>query len=65
MRMPMLAILVVALGLTSGCFVSKKEETYTSPSNPTSTSAKPTNQADCERAGGKWKSVLHHCDLDD
>ena len=65
MRTLMLASLIVALGLTTpGCFVSKKE-TYITPSSPGSTAAKPTNEADCERAGGKWKSLLHHCDMDD
>jgi len=54
MKPLMLVILVVSLGLTSGCFVSKKE-TYTS---------QPTTQADCERAGGKWKSSSGRCDLD-
>jgi hypothetical protein len=63
MRTLMLAGLVAVLGFTSGC-VTKEKTTYTSPS-ATSTSAKPTNEADCERAGGKWKSVLHHCDMDD
>ena len=63
MKKLILASLVVALGLTSGC--AKKEVTYSSPSSTSSTSAKPTNQADCERAGGKWKSILHHCDMDD
>ena len=55
MRTLMLATLVVALGLTSGCFVSHKKETYTS---------QPTTQADCERAGGKWKSGPNRCELD-
>jgi hypothetical protein len=64
MRTLMFAGLIVALGLTSGCYVSKKE-TYSGPPSTSSTSAKPTNQADCERAGGKWKSILHHCDMDD
>jgi len=54
MKPLMLVILVVSLGLTSGCFVSTKE-TYTS---------QPTTQADCERAGGKWKSSSGRCDLD-
>jgi len=55
MRALMLAILVVSLGLISGCYVSNTKETYTS---------KPTTQADCERAGGKWKSSQNRCDLD-
>jgi uncharacterized protein YneF (UPF0154 family) len=59
MRTLMLAVLVVAFGLTSGCFISKKEvkekETY---------SNRPMTQADCERAGGKWKSSPNRCDLD-
>jgi hypothetical protein len=54
MKTLMLATLVVALGLTSGCFVSKKE-VY---------SGQPMTQADCERAGGKWKSASNRCDLD-
>jgi hypothetical protein len=45
-------ILVVSLGLTSGCFVIKTKEVQGS---------QPTTQADCERAGGKWKS--DRCDL--
>jgi len=56
MRTLMLATLVVSLGLTSGCFVSKKETTYSGPPI--------TTQADCERAGGKWKSAQNRCDLD-
>ena len=55
MKMPMLAILVVSLGLTSGCFVIKTKEVQTS---------QPLTQADCERAGGKWKSSPDRCDLD-
>jgi hypothetical protein len=59
MRTLMLPVLVVALGLTAGCFISKKEvkekETY---------SNRPMTQADCERAGGKWKSSPNRCDLD-
>ena len=51
MKAPMLAILVVSLGLTSACFVSKKEVRTNQP----------MTQADCERAGGKWKS--DRCDL--
>ena len=58
MRALMFATLVVVLGLTSGCFVSKKEvkekETY---------SNQPMTQADCERAGGKWKTNPNRCDL--
>lgn len=55
MRTLMLATLfVVSLGLTSGCFVSHTKETYTS---------QPTTQADCERAGGKWKTNPNRCDL--
>ena len=55
MRTLMLASLVVALGLTSGCFISKteKEKTY---------SGQPMTQAECERAGGKWKSSQNRCD---
>jgi hypothetical protein len=53
MRTPMLAILVVSLGLTSACFVFKTKEVQ---------SNQPTTQAECERAGGKWKS--NRCDLD-
>jgi hypothetical protein len=58
MRVLTLASLVVALGLTSGCFISKTEkekekETY---------SGQPMTQADCERAGGKWKSSQNRCD---
>jgi len=53
MKAPMLAILVVSLGLTSACFVSKKE-VHTN---------QPMTQADCERAGGKWKSGPNRCDL--
>src|SRR5262245_47258848 len=55
MKPLMLATLVVALMLTSGCFISHKKEVYGSP---------PTTQADCERAGGKWKSADNRCDLD-
>ena len=61
MRVLMLAGLVAVLGLTSGC-VTKEKTTYSTPSTST---AKPNNEADCERAGGKWKSVTHHCDMDD
>jgi len=50
----MLATLVVFLGLTAGCFVSKKEIH----------SSQPITQADCESAGGKWKSATNRCDLD-
>ena len=53
-RTLMLATLVVFLGLTSGCFVSKKEIH----------SSQPITQADCESAGGKWKSATNRCDLD-
>ena len=56
MRTLMVTTLVlVSLGLTSGCFISHKKETYTS---------QPTTQADCERAGGKWKTNPNRCDLD-
>jgi len=55
MRALMVATMIVSLGLTSGCYVSNTKETYTS---------KPTTQADCERAGGKWKSSQNRCDLD-
>jgi hypothetical protein len=51
----MLAILVVSLGLTSACFVIKTKEVQ---------SSQPLTQADCERAGGKWKSGPDRCDLD-
>ena len=54
MRKLMVATLMVSLGLTSGCFVSKKEVH----------SSQPMTQADCERAGGKWKSASNRCDLD-
>jgi hypothetical protein len=54
MRTLMLATLAVSLGLTSGCYV--KKETYTGPPI--------TTQADCERAGGKWKSAQNRCELD-
>ena len=64
MRILMLASLIITLGLTSGC-VERQKTTYSTPSGTGSTAAKPNNQADCERAGGKWKSVLHHCDMDD
>jgi hypothetical protein len=49
-----LAILVVSLGLTSGCFVFKTKEVQT---------GQPLTQADCERAGGKWKTGPDRCDL--
>ena len=49
-----LAILVVSLGLTSGCFVFKTKEVQT---------GQPLTQADCERAGGKWKTSPDRCDL--
>lgn len=62
MKMVMLATLMVAVGLTSACATSTRS---TDGSTYSSTSAKPNNQADCERAGGKWKSILHHCDMDD
>jgi hypothetical protein len=55
MKLLTVATLFVALGLTSGCFVSHKKEVYGSP---------PATQADCERAGGKWKSADNRCDLD-
>jgi len=60
MRTPMLAGLVVALGLTSGCFISKKEEVKEKETY----SNRPMTQTDCERAGGKWKSSPNRCDLD-
>jgi hypothetical protein len=41
---------------------SSTESSGTAPQPARST--KPTNKVDCERAGGKWKSVLHRCDLD-
>ena len=50
-----LAILVVSLGLTTGCFIIKTKEVQGSP---------PLTQVDCERAGGKWKSSPDRCDLD-
>jgi hypothetical protein len=53
MRTLRLATLLASLVLTSGCFVSKKE-IY---------SNQPVTQADCERAGGKWKSDQNRCDL--
>jgi len=53
MKTLMLAILIVSLGLTSGCFVSKTEVH----------GSQPMTQADCERAGGKWKSATNQCDL--
>ena len=62
MRALMLASLMVAVGLTSACTTSTRR---TDGSTYSSTSAKPSNQADCERAGGKWKTILHHCDMDD
>ena len=58
MRTLMLASLVVALGLTSGCFISKKETTKETHGSQYMT------QADCERAGGKWKTSPNRCDLD-
>jgi hypothetical protein len=61
MRMLILASLVVALGFTSACTTT---DSMKSPSY-SSTAPKLTNQADCERAGGKGKTVLHHCDMDD
>ena len=54
MKTLMLAILIVALGVTSGCFVFKTKEVQ---------SGQPLTQADCERAGGKWKSGPDRCDL--
>ena len=57
MRTLMLASLVVALGLTSGCFISKKETT-----EKTYSGQPPMTQADCERAGGKWKTNPNRCD---
>jgi hypothetical protein len=56
MRTLMLASLVVALGLTSGCFISKTEKEKEIRSN------QPMTQADCERTGGKWKSSSNRCD---
>jgi uncharacterized protein YxeA len=53
MKTTMLAILGVSLVLTSGCFVFKTKEVQ---------SSQPLTKADCERAGGKWKS--DRCDLD-
>jgi hypothetical protein len=53
MRTLMLTTLLVSVVVTSGCFVSKKE-IY---------SNQPVTQADCERAGGKWKSDQNRCDL--
>jgi hypothetical protein len=55
MKTLMLAILVVSLGLTSACFVFKTKEVQ---------SGQPLTEADCERAGGKWKSGPNRCDLD-
>lgn len=56
MRTLLLAGLILSLGLTtSGCFVSKTE-TYTS--------GQPMTQADCDRAGGKWKSASNRCELE-
>ena len=55
MKTLMLAIVVVSLGLTSACFVIKTKEVQ---------SSQPLTQADCERAGGKWKSGPDRCDLD-
>jgi|SoiMetStandDraft_2_1073263.scaffolds.fasta_scaffold00858_9 hypothetical protein len=54
MKTLMLAILVVAVGLTSGCFVIKTKEVQTS---------QPLTQVDCERAGGKWKNSPDRCEL--
>ena len=36
-----------------------------SDTDKSSVSDKPTNQADCERAGGKWETALQRCDLKD
>ena len=52
MKTLMLAIVFVSLGLTSACFVSKKEVR----------SNQPLTQADCDSAGGKWKS--NRCEFD-
>ena len=54
MKTQLLVILVVSLGLTSGCFVFKTKEVQ---------SNQPLTQADCEHAGGKWKSGPDRCDL--
>lgn len=54
MKTPMVAILIVSLGLTSACFVIKTKEVQ---------SSQPLTQADCDRAGGKWKSNPDRCDL--
>ena len=36
-----------------------------SDTDKSSVSDKPTNQADCERAGGKWETALLSCELKD
>ena len=64
MRTLMFASFIAALGLTTACTTGDGMKSSGNPSY-TRTSDKPSNQADCERAGGKWKSVLHHCDMDD
>ena len=46
---------LVLLALLTGC---------ARHSNYPSASPRPDNQTACEAAGGKWKPITHHCDMD-
>jgi hypothetical protein len=47
---------LVLLALVAGCARHSATEPSASP--------RPDNKAACESAGGKWKPLTHHCDMD-
>jgi len=47
---------LLALAVLAGC-------AHRSSTDP-SASPRPDNKVACENAGGKWKPLTHHCDMD-